>query len=110
MSGLSTPNGVESPPSPTNTPAVHGAQVTRCGFLDMQVCVPVTWTDEQAEEFANRENPAAPPNSDSTLRWHARRQSTYDEALAEGKITAEQALARCSCTERAGFVHLILDC
>jgi hypothetical protein len=34
------------------------AQVTRYGVLDMQVCCPSEWTDEQIVEFANSENPA----------------------------------------------------
>ncbi len=34
----------------------EAAEVTRCGALDMQVCVPAEWTDEQVKAFADREN------------------------------------------------------
>ena len=44
------------------------AQVTRGGVLDMQVCCPSNWTDEQIVEFANRENPAGTQNGWSITR------------------------------------------
>ncbi len=31
------------------------AEVTRHGALDMQVCAPSDWTDEQVKEFADKE-------------------------------------------------------
>jgi hypothetical protein len=70
------------------------AVITRIGALDMQVCVPAEWTDEQVLEFAGTENPSG------TNGWFIRREG--DEALAG-------ALERMPCAERAGFVHIMLD-
>lgn len=71
------------------------AEVTRCGFLAMQVCVPQDWTDQQAKDFAERENPCG-----TTHGWHIRRQG--DEAL-------NGAPERCPCQQRSGHVHIMLD-
>ena len=38
------------------------AQVMRTGLLDMQVCVPKEWTDEQVLNFAEKENPCGTVN------------------------------------------------
>lgn len=72
------------------------AQVTKNGLLDMQVCVPANYTDEQVEQFANAENPAGTRNG-----WAIRRQGS--ERLAG-------ASERVQCSERPGFVHVMLDC
>lgn len=70
------------------------AVITRIGVLDMQVCVPVEWTDEQVTEFAEKENPSG------TNGWFIRR--TGDKALAGDP-------ERQPCAERTGFVHVMLD-
>ena len=71
------------------------AQVTRVGFLSMQVCVPTDWTDEQAREFAEKENPCG-----TTHGWHIRKQG--DPALSGCD-------ERVACHEREDHVHLMLD-
>jgi hypothetical protein len=70
-------------------------EVTRTGALDMQVCVPREWTNEQVLDFANRENLCGTMNG-----WHIRKQG--DEALAG-------ADERVVCKGRLGFVHVMLD-
>ena len=65
------------------------AEVTRIGGLDMQVCVPEDWSDEQVIEFAERENP-----------WFIRREES--EFLAG-------APERTPCEQRDGHVHITLD-
>lgn len=70
------------------------ATVTRTGPLDMQVCVPADWTDEQVIAFAERENTCG-----TQAGWQIR--------------TDEKWLAGCPvrnpCRDRAGFVHVTLD-
>ena len=70
-------------------------QVTKRGALDMQVCVPAEWTDEQAKSFADRENLCG-----TELGWVIRRQG--DKALAGDP-------ERQPCSTRAGYVHIMLD-
>lgn len=70
------------------------ATVTRNGALDMQVCVPADWTDEQVKQFADNANPCGAERG-----WHIRRQG--DPALA-GKDE------RVKCTESSN-VHIMLD-
>ena len=71
------------------------AEVTRRGMLDMQVCVPEDWTDEQVVSFANGQNPPG------TLEgWGIRR---------EGDKYLNGDSERNSCSDRAGFVHIMLD-
>lgn len=71
------------------------AVVTRRGALDMQVCVPADWTDEQAKAFADRENACGTENG-----WFIRRAG--DEALAG-------APERRPCADRPNFAHIMLD-
>lgn len=71
-------------------------EVTRRGALDMQVCVPETFTDDEVVAFANRENMCGTENG-----WQIRRQG--DKALGNDQ-------ERVCCTQRTGFVHLMLDC
>lgn len=52
-----------------------GPLVTKAGALDMQVCVPEDYSDEDVLIFANRENPCG-----TTGGWQIRRQG--DEALS----------------------------
>lgn len=78
----------------------HEPIVTRIGLLDMQVCVPGEWTDEQIVEFANRENLAGTTNG-----WQIRRQG--DPALGG---TNERVPCAAPARDGAGFVHVVLDC
>ncbi|MDD5207020.1 MAG: hypothetical protein PHS17_16465 [Desulfobacterales bacterium] len=71
------------------------AEVTRRTALCMQVCVPEKWNDEQVVDFANRENPCG-----TTHGWQIRREG--DRLLVGDK-------ERVQCSERVGFVHIMLD-
>lgn len=71
------------------------AQVTRRGFLDMQVCVPAGYTDEQALEFAESQNPCGTEGG-----WMVRK---------EGSKYLAGAPERRECEEREGYVHITLD-
>lgn len=70
-------------------------EVTQTGFLDMQVCVPVSWTDEEVSSFAERENPAGTKGG-----WAVRK---------EGSEYLAGASERTKCKDRPGFVHIMLD-
>ena len=71
------------------------AEVTQRGIFSMQVCVPKTWSDEQATNFANAQNPAG-----TECGWIMRKEG--DPALAGDP-------ERRACAERAGFVHIMFD-
>lgn len=71
------------------------AEVTRTGALDMQVCVPIDWTDAQVKEFADHENFCG-----TAKGWIIRKQG--DPALAG-------APERQPCADRPGCVHIMLD-
>lgn len=71
------------------------AEVTRRGALDMQVCVPTDWTDDQVKAFADSENPCGTESG-----WFIRKAG--DPALAGSP-------ERNPCTSRAGCVHITLD-
>lgn len=45
------------------------AEVIRAGLLEIQVCVPKTFTDEQVEEFTNEDNPTGLES-----RWRIQRE------------------------------------
>lgn len=70
-------------------------EVTRRGALDMQVCVPKDWTDEQVLEFAEMENPCG-----TSTGWGIRR---------EGSEFLQGTPERVPCCERDGAVHIMLD-
>ena len=70
------------------------AEVTYYGIFDMQVCVPINWTDTQVRDFANSKNP-------SSNKWIIRCKG--DKLLAGD---SERVL----CADRVGFVHIMLDC
>ena len=70
------------------------AAVTRFGMLDMQVCVPADWTDEQVIAFAEAEYPSG------TNGWQIRREG--DGALGDDP-------ERQPCASRASYVHVVLD-
>ena len=69
-------------------------QITRRGMLDMQVCVPSDWTDEQVAKFAEVNNPCG-----TTGGWGVRR----SERLLNGDPVRQP------CSQRDGFVHITLD-
>lgn len=69
--------------------------MVREGIIDMQVCVPANWTDEQVRAFAERENPCG-----TQCGWQIRRQG--DKALAG-------ADERVQCEKISGNVHIMLD-
>jgi hypothetical protein len=70
-------------------------QVIYAGALDMQVCVPENWTDEQVKEFADSENLCGTQNG-----WQIRKQG--DKALNGDN-------ERVKCSDRNEFVHIMLD-
>lgn len=72
------------------------AQVTRRGFLDLQVCVPKEWTDKQAEDFANDDSPTGIES-----RWALRDADCPAQAGAPIRVQCEQ------CAEN---VHIIMSC
>lgn len=69
--------------------------VMRRGALDMQVCVPKDWTDEQVKEFADTANPCGTENG-----WSIRRAG--DKAL--GRDPERQ-----QCAGDSELVHIVLD-
>lgn len=71
------------------------AEVLRMGALDIHVCVPTDWSDDQVTRFAERECPCG-----TTWGWQIRR--TGNEALVGMP-------ERNPCALREGFVHIILD-
>ncbi len=71
------------------------AEVTRYGVLDMQVCVPAEWPDEQVVNFASQKYPCG-----TTTGWFIRRQG--DKGLGGDD-------ERVPCAERAEHVHITLD-
>lgn len=71
------------------------AEVTRQGILDMQVCVPKDWNDEQVTEFANYANECGTQNG-----WVIRRQGSEYLQGADERVT---------CEDRDGHVHVMLD-
>ena len=73
----------------------QAAEVTRVGMLDMQVCVPERWSDEDVIEFAERENPCG-----TEAGWSIRR---------DGDPKLGGDAERTKCEERSGFVHIMLD-
>jgi len=70
-------------------------EVARAGMLDMQVCVPKDWTNEQVLEFAESKNPCG-----TTHGWVIREQ---DSALLNGDPE------RVDCLDKSGHVHIMLD-
>ena len=71
------------------------AEVTKTGVLDMQVCVPADWTDEQVKTFADSANMCGTQHG-----WHIRKAG--DQALAGDP-------ERQPCALREGHVHVMLD-
>lgn len=73
---------------------VFSPEVTQRNALDMQVCVPYWWTDEQIIAFAEGEYPSG------TSGWAIRKKG--DPALAGDP-------ERNPCSSRDEFVHVMLD-
>lgn len=71
------------------------AGVTKRGALDMQVCVPADWTDEDVKLFADEYNPCGTEHG-----WHIRKAG--NEALAGDP-------ERAACRDRTGCVHIMLE-
>ena len=70
------------------------ATVTKYGMIDMQVCVPVDWNDQQIINFAELRYPSG------TSGWQIRRQG--DKALAGDP-------ERQPCADHPNFVYVMLD-
>jgi hypothetical protein len=71
--------------------------ITYRGLLDMQVCVPKSWSDEQIIEFANVHNVCGTANG-----WQIRKQGDY-------KLQTSRERTQCEGKGRGGFVHVMLD-
>lgn len=71
------------------------AQVTKRGALDMQVCVPKGWTDEQVKDYADNANLCGTQSG-----WHIRR---------AGDIALSGCAERVQCQDDPNFVHIMLD-
>lgn len=71
------------------------AEITKRGMFDCQVCVPASWTDDEARAFAEVNNPCGTESG-----WSIRREG--DEAL-------KGAPERMPCASRPGHVHIMLD-
>jgi hypothetical protein len=69
--------------------------VARSGFLDMQVCVPEEFTDEQIKAFADLENPCGTEHG-----WSIRK---------EGSADLGGAPERNRCCDHPENVHVALD-
>ncbi len=72
-----------------------GAEMTRAGALDCQVCVPADWDDTAVKQFAENVNPCGTEHG-----WQIRKEG--DEAL-------DGDPERVPCQSRPGFVHVMLD-
>ena len=70
-------------------------QMTRCGAVDAQACVPEGYTDAEVVAFAESRYP-----SGTELGWRVRK---------EGDRFLEGAPERVPCAERSGYVHVMLD-
>ena len=71
-------------------------EVIRVMLLDAQVCVPTTWSDDQATAFVNAENPTG-----ISSRWVMKKNG--DKWLGNDP-------ERNPCDEREGFVHICFSC
>jgi len=71
------------------------ATITKHGFLDMQVCVPKDWGDEEVIAFAEQGYPCG-----TSLGWQIRR---------EGSPLLSGDPERQSCDTLEDHVHIMLD-
>ena len=70
-------------------------KVTKHGLLDMQVCVPKEWDDQEVIKFAESMNPCGTKNG-----WEIRKQGSDLLAGCDERVP---------CQERDGMVHVMLD-
>ena len=70
-------------------------EVTRAGLLDMQVCVPANFTDDEVTAFAESENPCGTSHG-----WQIRRQGSKHLSGCDERVPCEQ---------RDGHVHIMLE-
>jgi len=63
--------------------------------LSVQVCVPETWSDQAVETFANKEYPCGTSNG-----WYVRK----DLKMLNGDPE------RNPCSDKKGYVHIMMDC
>lgn len=82
-------------PAPPAKVSDGEAEATHIGLLDMQVCVPAAWSDEQVLEWCKTHHPCGTTNG-----WSIRKDG--DPGLAGDK-------ERTACADREGFVHIMLD-
>ena len=73
-----------------------GAEVTKTGLLDMQVCVPKDWADELVIEFAEKKNPCGTTNG-----WFIRRQGSKNLNGSDERV---------QCSDYEENCHIMLDC
>lgn len=71
------------------------AEVIKHGALSRQVCVPKEWSDERIERFTNAESLCGTEGG-----WKIRK---------EGSELLKGDPERVPCSNRPGFVHLMLD-
>ncbi len=71
------------------------AAITHYGMLDVQVCIPKGWSDEQVRAFAEEKYSCG-----TTGGWQIRR---------EGSELLSGSPERAQCEERRSFVHIMLD-
>lgn len=76
---------------------MSSATVTQRGALDMQVCVPKEWTDDEVIHFANTANPCG-----TSQGWVIRREG--DPALH-----GDPERIPCAEIDRPDNVHIMLD-
>jgi len=69
--------------------------ITQRNILDMQVCVPKSWDDDQVTSFANTENPCGTSNG-----WNIRK---------AGSEVLRGADERVQCSNDDQRVHIMLD-
>lgn len=70
--------------------------IVRTGIFNCQVCVPKDWTDAQATQFVNAQNPAG-----TSSGWTMRKNG---DKLLVGMPERAQCLAH------EGCVHIMFDC
>jgi hypothetical protein len=63
--------------------------ITRWSLCSLQVCVPKSFTDAEAEEFANRENPTG---------------------IESPWLVTDRMDQRVQCEERPDCCHIVMDC
>ncbi len=66
--------------------------VTRRGALDMQVCVPSDWTDDQVKQFVEAENPCGTENG-----WQIRREEAGAKDAPNFCESCAMDLVTCDC-------------